>query len=122
MDLGLKDKVAVITGGSVGIGLAAAEALAKEGVHVAMCARNEDRVQAKAGEIAEKYGVKAVGVAVDVTNVDDIARFTATLEKEFPDGIDILINNAGTGSEETIMEADDSRWQYYRNPPQCPLL
>jgi len=113
MDLQIKDKVAVITGGSVGIGLAVAEGLAREGVHLALCARNEERVQAKASEIAEKYGVRAIGVKADVTQVDDLERFVAAIDAEFGNGIDILINNAGTGSEETIMEASDERWQYY---------
>jgi NAD(P)-dependent dehydrogenase (short-subunit alcohol dehydrogenase family) len=112
MDLKLKDKVAVITGGSVGIGLAVAQGLAQEGVHVALCARNAERVQARAQEIADQYNVKAIGIACDVTSVDDINRFTSTLEETF-DGVDILINNAGTGSEETIIEASDERWQYY---------
>jgi NAD(P)-dependent dehydrogenase (short-subunit alcohol dehydrogenase family) len=113
MDLELKDRVAVITGGSVGIGLAVAEGLAQEGVHLALCARNEERVQAKANEIAEQYRVRAIGVRADVTQVDDLERFVSLVDAEFGDGIDILINNAGTGSEETIMEALDERWQYY---------
>lgn len=112
MDLQLTGKVAVITGGSVGIGLAVAQGLAQEGVHVALCARNAERVQARAQEIVDQYDVKAIGIACDVTNVNNINRFTDTLEETF-DGVDILINNAGTGSEETIMEASDDRWQYY---------
>jgi len=112
MDLGLKDKVAAITGGSVGIGLAVAEALAQEGVHLALCARNEERVKARARDIAEKYGVTAIGVGADVSKPEAISRFVAAIEREFG-GADILINNAGTGSEETIMEAPDERWQYY---------
>ncbi|HML21617.1 MAG TPA: SDR family oxidoreductase [Aggregatilinea sp.] len=113
MDLELKDKVAVITGGSVGIGLAVAEGLAREGVHLVLCARNEERVKARAQEIADQYGVKAVGIHADVANGDDIDRLVAAIGAEFSDGVDILINNAGTGSEETIMDASDERWQYY---------
>jgi len=112
MDLGLKDKVAVITGGSVGIGLAVAEAFAQEGVHLALCARNEERVVARARELADKYGVKAIGVAADVSRPDNINRFVAAIDREFG-GVDILVNNAGTGSEEKIMEAPDEKWQYY---------
>ncbi len=113
MDLELKDKVAVITGGSVGIGLAVAEGLAQEGVHLALCARDEERVQARAKAIAEKYGVKAIGVKADVSQPGDLEHFVAIVDAEFGDGVDILINNAGTGSEETIMDASDERWQYY---------
>ncbi len=112
MDLGLKDKVAVVTGGSVGIGLAVAEGLAQEGVHLALCARDEARVVAKAKEIKERCGVRAIGVRADVSKAEDINRFVAAVEKEFG-AVDILINNAGTGSGETIMNSLDEKWQYY---------
>lgn len=112
MELGLRGKVAVITGGSVGIGLAVAHGLAAEGVHIAICARNEARVTGEAQKIAEQYGVQALGVTVDVTRPADIDRFVDLIEREFG-GADILINNAGTGSEETILEAADEKWQYY---------
>ena len=112
MDLALKDKVAVITGGSVGIGLAVAEGLAQEGVHLVLCARDETRVMEKAGEIKSKHGVRTLGVSADVSRADDVARVLAEAEREFG-GTDILINNAGTGSNETIMEAPDEKWQYY---------
>ncbi len=112
MDLGLKDKVAVVTGGSIGIGLAVAQALAQEGVNVALCARDESRVQAKAGEIREKYGVQAIGVRTDVSKAEEIAAFAKEVEIRFG-GADILINNAGTGSNETIMDGPDEKWQYY---------
>jgi NAD(P)-dependent dehydrogenase (short-subunit alcohol dehydrogenase family) len=112
MDMGLKGKVAVVTGGSVGIGLAIAEGLAQEGVNLALAARNEERLLSKAAEIAGKYGVKAIGVATDVSKADDITRLVERVVTEFG-GADILINNAGTGSEETILNAPDERWQYY---------
>ena len=92
MDLGLRDKVAVITGASIGIGLAVAEGLAAEGVHVVMAARQEDRLRREARRVAKKYKVKT---------------------KRAFKGCDILVNNAGTGSNETIMEASDDKWQYY---------
>ncbi len=112
MDMGLKNKVAVITGGSVGIGLAVAEALAAEGANLLLCARDEARVVEKAREIAERCGVKAVGVAADVSKAADCDRVAARAAKEFG-GVDILINNAGTGSNEKIMTAPDEKWQYY---------
>lgn len=112
MDLGLKDKIAAITGGSVGIGLAVAEGLAQEGVHLALCARDEARVIDKAKEISVRYGVRAIGVRADVSKAEDTSRFVAAIEQEYG-GVDILINNAGTGSEETILNAPDERWQYY---------
>ncbi len=112
MELGLKDKVAVITGGSVGIGRAVAEGLAAEGVHVALCARDEARVVGVAQAIHEKFGVRALGVKADVSKAEDTTAFAAAIKAEFG-GADILINNAGTGSEETILNASDERWQYY---------
>lgn len=112
MELGLKDKVAVITGGSLGIGLAVAEGLAQEGVHLALCARNEARVVEAADRIAGKYGVKTIGVKADVSQTDDIGHFVAMIEERLG-GADILINNAGTGGGETILEAPDEKWQYY---------
>jgi NAD(P)-dependent dehydrogenase (short-subunit alcohol dehydrogenase family) len=112
MDLDLKDKVAVITGGSIGIGLAVAHGLAAEGVHLALCARGEERLMEVAKTISDQHGTKAIGVKVDVSQPEDIDRFVSAIEQEFG-GADILINNAGTGSEETILEASDDRWQYY---------
>ena len=112
MDLGLSGKVAVITGGSVGIGLAVAEGLAQEGVKLALCARDEARVTREAARLGETYGVETLGVQADVSRADEVTRFAETVLETFG-GADILINNAGTGSEETIMEADDEKWQYY---------
>ncbi|MBN2502369.1 MAG: SDR family oxidoreductase [Anaerolineales bacterium] len=112
MELELKDKVAVITGGSVGIGLAVAKGLAAEGVHLALCARDADRVKAVAAEIASTNGVQALGASVDVTNVHEVAAFVQQVAENFG-GADILINNAGTGSNEKIMDAPDDKWQYY---------
>src|SRR5690349_21759179 len=112
MDLELKGKVAVITGGSEGIGLAVAEGLAAEGVHIALCARTEARVTEAAQMIASKYGVQAFGAAVDVSKAEDLDRFVIQIKDTFG-GADILINNAGTGTNETILDATDERWQYY---------
>jgi len=112
MDLELKGKVAVITGGSVGIGLAIGEALAAEGVNLILAARGAERVEREAARIAKQYGVRAVGVKADVAKAEEIDKLVAAAAREF-DGADILINNAGTGSNETIMEAPDEKWQYY---------
>ena len=112
MDLELRGKVAVITGGSTGIGLAVAEGLAAEGVQLALCARHEAQVAQAADQIAQKYGVKTIGVSADVSKAEDINRFVETIEKTFG-GADILIDNAGTGTDETILDAPDEKWQYY---------
>jgi len=112
MDLGLQDKVAVITGGSVGIGLAVAEGLAAEGVHLALAARQEERLESEARRIAERYGVHTIAVACDVATADGTEALVAAVDREYS-GADILINNAGTGSNETIMDAPDEKWQAY---------
>jgi len=112
MDLGLKDKVAVITGGSVGIGLAVAEALAQEGVHLALCARDEARLKERVGEIKARYGVKVLGVRADVSEAEGCSHLVTEVERAFG-GADILINNAGTGSNEKVLDAPDEKWQYY---------
>ena len=112
MDLDLKDKVAVITGGSAGIGLAIAHGLAQEKVHVVLCARDEARTVEQAHHIQQMYGVEALGLACDVTHPADIETVVTAVAQAFG-GADILINNAGAGSNETILTATDDRWQYY---------
>ncbi|MEP7241665.1 MAG: SDR family NAD(P)-dependent oxidoreductase, partial [Devosia sp.] len=111
MDLGLKNKLAVITGGSVGIGLAVAEAFAAEGANVLITARNAERVANEAARIGSTYGVTSVGVAADVATAAGCDRVIA--EAARLGGADVLINNAGTGSNETIADATDDKWQYY---------
>ncbi|MGE0102836.1 MAG: SDR family NAD(P)-dependent oxidoreductase [Blastocatellales bacterium] len=112
MDLELKNKVALITGGSAGIGLAVAEGLAREGAHVVLCARHETAVQREAARIAAAFNVTAYGLRCDVTRPDDIDQVVAAVNHTFG-GADILINNAGEGTEEKILTAPDERWQYY---------
>jgi NAD(P)-dependent dehydrogenase (short-subunit alcohol dehydrogenase family) len=112
MDLELKGKRAIITGGSVGIGLAVAHALAAEGVDIAIVARDKERLEREAGEISRVHRVHAIGVSADVSRAVDIERAIARVSSTF-DGVDILINNAGTGTSETIMEAPDDKWQYF---------
>ncbi len=112
MHLGLRDKVAVITGGSVGIGLAIAEGLAAEGAHIVMAARNEDKLKKAARRVAKEHGVKTLAVACDVATAEGCETLVAATLRKFK-GADILINNAGTGSNETVMQAPDEKWQAY---------
>jgi NAD(P)-dependent dehydrogenase (short-subunit alcohol dehydrogenase family) len=109
MDLRLTGKVAVVTGGSAGIGRAIAHGLAAEGTHLVLVARDEPRLRAAAAEIR---GVRVVTVAADLTGPGEAERVAGAVGEEFG-GADILINNAGTGSEEKIMTAPDDRWQWY---------
>jgi NAD(P)-dependent dehydrogenase (short-subunit alcohol dehydrogenase family) len=112
MDLGLKGKTAIITGGTVGIGLAVARAFAREGVATLICGRDGARAKKEAEGIAKEFGVASVGLEADVSKAGAAEHCAAEAVSKLG-VIDILVNNAGTGSSETIMEAGDERWQYY---------
>jgi NAD(P)-dependent dehydrogenase (short-subunit alcohol dehydrogenase family) len=112
MDLKLRGKVAVLTGASVGIGLAVAEAFAAEGVNLVLAARQHDRLAGAASQISSTFGVQVVPVACDVATPTGVDQLVNATTQAFG-GADILFNNAGTGSNETIMEAPDDKWQAY---------
>nr|3AI1_A Chain A, NADPH-sorbose reductase [Gluconobacter frateurii]3AI1_B Chain B, NADPH-sorbose reductase [Gluconobacter frateurii]3AI2_A Chain A, NADPH-sorbose reductase [Gluconobacter frateurii]3AI2_B Chain B, NADPH-sorbose reductase [Gluconobacter frateurii]3AI2_C Chain C, NADPH-sorbose reductase [Gluconobacter frateurii]3AI2_D Chain D, NADPH-sorbose reductase [Gluconobacter frateurii]3AI2_E Chain E, NADPH-sorbose reductase [Gluconobacter frateurii]3AI2_F Chain F, NADPH-sorbose reductase [Gluc len=112
MDMGISGKVAVITGSSSGIGLAIAEGFAKEGAHIVLVARQVDRLHEAARSLKEKFGVRVLEVAVDVATPEGVDAVVESVRSSFG-GADILVNNAGTGSNETIMEAADEKWQFY---------
>ena len=112
MDLGLKGKRAVITGGSIGIGLAVAHALASEGVEIAIIARDKARAEKQAADVAKQHGVRAFAISADVSRKEDCDAAAAAVGR-FCDGMDLLINNAGTGTNETIMEAPDEKWNHF---------
>ena len=112
MDLGLKSKVAVITGGSIGIGLAVAKGFAAEGADVVITARNAERLETARQEILGAGAKRVLAVSCDLATAEGAAAVVTAVEREFG-GADILLNNAGTGSNETIMDAPDDKWQYY---------
>ncbi|MGV8854419.1 MAG: SDR family NAD(P)-dependent oxidoreductase [Devosia sp.] len=112
MDLNLRDKVAVITGGTAGIGLAIAEGLAAEGVNLVLVGRDKTRAEDAAVQLADKFGIIATAIGADVATAEGCDGVINGTRQAFG-GADILINNAGTGSNETIAEADDAKWQYY---------
>ncbi|RKP55721.1 SDR family NAD(P)-dependent oxidoreductase [Pararobbsia silviterrae] len=112
MDLKLKGKVAVLTGASVGIGLAVAHAFAAEGVNLVLAARQADRLDEAARQIATQHGVEVVPAACDVATAAGVDALVGAAEHAFG-GADILFNNAGTGSNETILDAPDDKWQAY---------
>ncbi len=112
MDLGIAGKTAVVTGGSVGIGLAVCQVLAGEGANVVMAARDSARLDAEAARIQAGSSGRIVGVACDVSTAEGAAVLVEAVSRDFG-GSDILINNAGTGSNETIAEASDEKWTHY---------
>ncbi len=113
MDLQLKERIVLITGGSIGIGYAVAEAFASEGAHVVTCARNEERLNESVKTLQEKYPQsKIFGKQTDVSKLEDIEALVQFVEEQFG-GLDILVNNAGTGSAEKNMTAPDEKWHHY---------
>ena len=110
MDLGLKGKKALITGGSRGLGRAAAMSLAREGCDVAIVARTPETLEETASEIRE-IGVNVRAVRADVTDPDDVRRMVAEASAGMG-GLDILIANAGGSQGGGLMEASDDDWQF----------
>ena len=110
MDLGLRGKVAVITGGSEGIGKATAMALASEGARVAICARRPDVLEAAAEEVRKGSGGEVLAVPTDVIDPPQMDRFLQQVLDTWG-GIDILVNNVGTSSAATFENVSDEAWQ-----------
>jgi len=110
MDLGLKGKVALITGGSRGIGKACALSLAAEGCSVAVCARGKKALDETAREVAAK-GVEALAVEADLTKLEDIKNLVTKVAGKFG-RIDILVNNAGTGRLSDLMELPEEEFRH----------
>jgi 3-oxoacyl-[acyl-carrier protein] reductase len=112
MDLGLTGKVAVVTGGSRGLGLAAAKALAAEGAHVVICARGEEQLQKAVNEILQNAAsaARAITVTADVSTqagVDSVIEFAI---KSFG-RLDVVVNNVGLGKGGDLETTTDADWQ-----------
>ena len=111
MDLGLQDKVAVVTGGTSGIGLATARLLLREGAAVAICGRDQARLAAAKtsllGNAAEK---RLLAMACDVLDKDAVARFAAAVG-EWSGRCDILVTNAGQARMSTFADTSDDAWR-----------
>ncbi|MEM9063511.1 MAG: glucose 1-dehydrogenase [Pseudomonadota bacterium] len=109
-DLGLTGKVALITGGSDGLGRATAHRMALEGAKVAICARRQDHLEAAARDIAAETGGEVLPITGDVTNRDDCEGMIAATVERFG-GLDILINNAGASAAYALSDVTDEDWQ-----------
>ena len=103
MDLHLKDKVIIITGSTQGIGEAIAKGFASEGAHVAITGRNQERAAKKAAEIAEEFGIKAIGVGADLVDHKKCKLIVDKTLEHFGK-IDVLVNNAG-GNDTVDLDA-----------------
>lgn len=109
MELGLTGKVALVTGGSVGIGKATALVLAQEGARVAICARGREQLEQTAKEIETATGHAVLAVVADMAQLGDIQRLVATTADALG-GIDILVNNAVNSVPGRFMELPDEAW------------
>lgn len=105
MDLGLKDKVALVAAGSAGIGFACARELAREGARVFLCSREAEHASQAAQKIHEETGADVAGIAADVTNEDQVRAFV-NLAAERAGKIDICVTNAGGPPAKTFAETE----------------
>jgi 3-oxoacyl-[acyl-carrier protein] reductase len=112
MDLGLTDKIAIVTGASRGLGLASARALAAEGCRVCICARNEAVLQQAADGLGKVAGGadRILAVAADVSTADGVREIVMRTTATFG-GLDILVNNVGLGRGGGLLETTDEEWQ-----------
>ena len=112
MDLGLRDKVAIITGSSRGLGLASAKALAAEGCQITLCGRTEATLLGAAREVASIAGGddRVLAVRADLTQAVGVQRVIDDTVQRFG-GLDVLVNNIGLGRGGGLLETSDAEWQ-----------
>lgn len=95
MDLGIKGRSAIVTGGSRGIGRETARQFLEEGVRVLICGRNAETLERTRSELAKATGGEIHAAVADMIKAEDIDRLVATARKQFG-SVDILVNNAGS--------------------------
>ena len=110
MDLGLEDKVAIVTGGSEGIGKAAALSMAQEGAKVVIVARRLDVLQQAAQDIKTATEGVVLPISADVTDRDAAGRVVQTAVDNYG-RVDILVNNAGTSMAMPFESVSDEDWE-----------
>jgi 3-oxoacyl-[acyl-carrier protein] reductase len=112
MDLGLNDKVAIVTGSSRGLGLASATALVQEGCSVTICARGDARLAAAAAELQRLAGAehRVLAVRADLASEAGVAQVVTRTVEAFG-GLDILVNSVGLAGGRTITDTSDAEWQ-----------
>jgi len=110
MNLGLKNRVAIVTGSSRGIGKAIALGLSQEGAKVTICARNKDKLVTAGKEIKSQTNNEILPITADLTNREDIDKLVAETSSHFG-RIDILVNNTGGPPSTTFMQTSDQHWQ-----------
>ncbi len=109
MDLGLKDKCVIVTGGTSGIGEATAFAFAREGARVAICGRNQEKID-RFDKKAREQGFDILVKSVEVADKEQLKAFIDGCADALG-GLDVLVNNAGIGSNDYLMDTSDKRWE-----------
>jgi 3-oxoacyl-[acyl-carrier protein] reductase len=110
MELGLRNRVALVAASSQGLGLATAQAFAAEGCRVAMCARNHLTLEAAAVEIRRQHNAEVFAEACDVADSAAVTRFVAAVASKFG-GVDICVTNAGGPPAKGFLAATLDDWQ-----------
>ncbi|MDO6993690.1 3-oxoacyl-[acyl-carrier-protein] reductase [Brachyspira innocens] len=109
MDLNLKNKTAIVTGSSRGIGKKIAEALAKEGANIIVTATNLDKASQVAEELKSSYNIETLALQHDAKSSESCKEVIAKTIEKF-NSIDILVNNAGITKDMLVIQMDDSAW------------
>jgi 3-oxoacyl-[acyl-carrier protein] reductase len=125
VDLGLTDKVAIVTGSSRGLGFAIAWALLSEGCRVSICARDEEQLARSAAELsglrADLSGERVLAVAADVSTAEGVALVLSRTVDAFG-GLDILVNNVGLARGNTIVDTSDAEWHEAFDQTMFPAI
>jgi len=109
MDLGLKDRVAIIGGGSKGLGRACADSLAQEGANLVICSRSAGELEQAAGEISAATGVEVLAVAGDLSQLKDIQALVKRTVDHYG-RLDILVNNSGGPPAGRAVDTSEEVW------------
>ncbi len=109
MDLGLKDRVAFVAGGSQGLGKAVSLELCREGARVAICALDDPELPKTVEELRSATGAEVIGVPADVSDAEQARSFVRKGIEHFGT-VDVLVNNAGGPPSKTFLEIDDDTW------------
>jgi len=110
MDLGLKDRVAIVAASSQGLGKAVALGLAREGANLALCARTASTLEQTAAEIRRETGVEVLAQALDVRGDDAVREFVGAAQARFG-RVDICVANAGSPPSKSFAETTAEDWR-----------
>jgi 3-oxoacyl-[acyl-carrier protein] reductase len=111
MDFGLQGKVALVAGGSMGLGKAVATELAREGARISICALDDPNLPKAKEDIERETGGEVLTVPADLTKIEDARGFVRTSVEHYGT-VDILVNNAGGPPSVPLLEIDDDLWHF----------